>query len=294
MKWRKELEGLAVPVSYQASDGWDTYCKFSDPFTFWEGYKAFINRSPYRGWQMHEDDSHGYLMHLKQSGYAQDPKYYKKVSSRFKEASKLLGIPLSDPYEDDPEEDDIDPVGYRYPPIKWIPSKKNSSRNGSKIKQLILHYTVSSTASSAIASATTGPRQASFHYLIDRNGVLYQLVKEERKAWHVGYKNVNSYTIGIEHVAMPGQRMTKAQEKTSVQLVKRLLHKYGLAWTDVIGHQHTGQATACPGQLFGPTGSLSEVRAWTKKHFSKEFPTSKFNARWKTASLRLQNMINIS
>ena len=290
LKWRKEMKEIASPVDYQASDGVDKYCAFKSVDDFWTGYKTFINRTPYKGWRMHEEDAHGYIMHLVQSGYAGDPNYYAKVTGRFQEASGRLGIPLVNQYDGN----EIDPPEYRYPPIKWVPSKKYSSRKGYKIKQLILHYTVSPTAQSAINSGTTGTRQASFHYLIDRNGDLYQLVNEEDKAWHVGYGKVNFYSIGIEHVAMPGQRMTKAQEKTSVQLIKRLLYKYDLKWTDVIGHRHTGQATSCPGQLFGPTGSLAELKAWTKKHLSSEFPSNKISARWKTASLRMLDTFDIT
>lgn len=90
MKWRKELEGLATPVQYQAHDGVDTYCKFQSPAKCVEGYQAFIKRSPYAGWQGHLSSPLTYVSFLKACGYAEDPKYVEKLSKLFPEAETLL------------------------------------------------------------------------------------------------------------------------------------------------------------------------------------------------------------
>jgi N-acetylmuramoyl-L-alanine amidase len=45
LKWRDEMQGFATPVTYQAHDGTDRYCKFTssrrlypDIGTFWSGH----------------------------------------------------------------------------------------------------------------------------------------------------------------------------------------------------------------------------------------------------------------
>jgi N-acetylmuramoyl-L-alanine amidase len=50
------------------------------------------------------------------------------------------------------------------------------------------------------------------------------MVEDSRKAWHC--KGVNADSIGIEHVAMPGDALTPAQATSSIALIKWLLSAY--------------------------------------------------------------------
>ncbi len=60
----------------------------------------------------------------------------------------------------------------------------------------------------------------SSHYLIDREGFIYQLVNDAMKAWHCGgsvmpepdsRQGVNDFSIGIELVALPASGFTDEQ-----------------------------------------------------------------------------------
>src|SRR5215831_12703900 len=53
LKWRDEMQGFATPVTYEAHDGTDRYCKFTSIETFIPGYWHFLERAPYRGWRDH-------------------------------------------------------------------------------------------------------------------------------------------------------------------------------------------------------------------------------------------------
>ena len=53
LKWRDEMQGFATPVTYEAHDGTDRYCKFTSIETFIHGYWHFLERAPYRGWRDH-------------------------------------------------------------------------------------------------------------------------------------------------------------------------------------------------------------------------------------------------
>ena len=180
----------------------------------------------------------------------------------------------SEPKKPAPEKKpDPVPTSYAKPKVRWRVSPKYSSRKGTKVDKIVLHYTVSRSTESALRTLTTpvseGGRVASAHYVIGRDGFIWQLVSELNKAWHA--PKVNSRSIGIEHVAMPGERLAPAQEKATVALIKFILSARKLPRSAITGHQFTGQATSCPGNLFGPTGSKAEMRAWIDRNFASEF-----------------------
>lgn len=73
---------------------------------------------------------------------------------------------------------------------------------------LVIHYTVTRTASGAINAFSIPGSQASAHLVIDRDGSITQMVPFDRTAWHAGkseWKGVascNSFSIGFELVNM--------------------------------------------------------------------------------------------
>lgn len=279
LKYREELKSVATKVLYRASDGEDYYCAFVNTNAFVVGYFRFVGREVYKGWEQHKDSAEQYIAFLKSKGYATDPNYVSKVIERLPEARKLLG--QSSPGR---------PTGeYQRPTVHaTILSRKKSSRGGKKVSLIVGHYTSGATLQGAIETLTTGSREASAHYIIGRGaerikdpytgrvydipaGGLVLLVPEHEKAWHAG--NVNPYSIGIEHVALQGQRMTAAQEKTSVALCKYLMKKYGLSYKQYKGHNWTpGNATICPSNLYGSKGTEAEMEEWVRDRFAKEFP----------------------
>ena len=88
--------------------------------------------------------------------------------------------------------------------------------------------------------------KVSAHYLISRNGTLYQLVKDENVAWHSGISkmpngrnirnSVNDFSIGIELVGGKWIDFTKAQYKSLKTLLKNLIKKYDVKEENILGH----------------------------------------------------------
>ncbi len=91
--------------------------------------------------------------------------------------------------------------------------------------------------------------KASAHYLISKNGEIYQLVKDENTAWHAGIvnqpdwplydgSNPNYYTLGIEHEALAGEGLTEKQYQASLWLHQHLLNKWRIKLDrdHIIGH----------------------------------------------------------
>jgi formylglycine-generating enzyme required for sulfatase activity len=79
------------------------------------------------------------------------------------------------------------------------------------------------------------------HYLIDRNGTILRLVKEENIAYHGGggkmpdgRTNINSFSIGIELINTKTVGPNEAQYSSLVKLVKSLKSKYKIKY--ILGH----------------------------------------------------------
>ena len=74
------------------------------------------------------------------------------------------------------------------------------------ISLLILHYTGMETGEAALERMTDADAKVSAHYMVEEDGRIFQLVDEERRAWHAGFSewqgetNINSCSIGIEIV----------------------------------------------------------------------------------------------
>ena len=80
-----------------------------------------------------------------------------------------------------------------------------SSRKKNKIvKYIVLHYTGMKNLKLAYDKLSDETSNVSSHYLISRNGTIYNLLCPKYKAWHAGKSkwknniNINDYSIGIE------------------------------------------------------------------------------------------------
>lgn len=77
-------------------------------------------------------------------------------------------------------------------------------RGGARPDMVVLHYTGMPVCADAIARLCDPLAEVSAHYLIARDGTVFQLVDEGMRAWHAGagawgeVSDVNSRSIGIE------------------------------------------------------------------------------------------------
>ncbi len=151
------------------------------------------------------------------------------------------------------------------PAIKgFIGSPNYSSRDGAGIDMIVLHCTTSATVDGTIAWFMDRESQVSAHYVVDKNGDIYQMVRDEHSAWHA--KAANHRSIGIEHVGTASDRLTRAQSVASAHLVRRLTEEYGIPAANVLGHRFAPGnegTTGCPNQLFGDA-TADAVSEWVK------------------------------
>jgi hypothetical protein len=128
-----------------------------------------------------------------------------------------------------------------------------SGRSGTAIDHIVIHYTTSRNIEGSIAHFKSGTPRVSAHYIVGQDGRLVQMVPDQDCAWHAGTSSMNLRSIGIEHVARAGDRITEAQAGTSIALIRWLMHAYAIPLAHVIPHASV-KSTSCCGDLFKDYG----------------------------------------
>lgn len=115
-------------------------------------------------------------------------------------------------------------------------------RGGLPVELIVLHYTAMPDAESALTRLCDPEAEVSCHFLIARDGTLYRLVDEEKRAWHAGAgrwagrEDVNSRSIGIE-LDNDGRGPFDEPLMTTLEaLLEDLLDRHQLTPKAVIGH----------------------------------------------------------
>ena len=156
------------------------------------------------------------------------------------------------------------------PEIKeFVLSPNRSSRNGAAITMIVLHCTEASLGSTLAEFQNAGGRQVSAHYVIDRNGDIYQMVEDSDRANHC--MGANSNSIGIEHVGGEDDALAPDQATASANLIRWLLAQYDIPRQNVYGHDFAPGysrpgGTSCPDHLFGDVHSQQTITDWVAQN----------------------------
>jgi len=128
----------------------------------------------------------------------------------------------------------------------YSPNFDKKKRSSNSIKIIIIHYTGMQSERESIVRLSSPKSKVSRHFLINQKGKIYRLVKENRTAWHAGkscwknYKNLNKNSIGIELVNKGHQfgytNFKKKQLLSLIKICKKLIKKYRIKKTNIIGH----------------------------------------------------------
>jgi beta-N-acetylhexosaminidase len=114
-------------------------------------------------------------------------------------------------------------------------------------RAIVEHYTASSSFSSAYATFSADVPDAELHelpgtcahFVIDRDGTIYQLVRLSLRCRHT--VGLNWAAIGIEHVGTSDAQVlgNAAQMRSSLALTLWLMWKYHIRLANVIGHNES-------------------------------------------------------
>ncbi len=159
--------------------------------------------------------------------------------------------------------------------IRQAPSPNHDSRpDGVPVDMLILHYTGMQTAAAAIDRLRDPVARVSSHYVVEEDGEVWQLVAEQRRAWHAGVSHWRGHTvlndrcIGIE-IVNPGHewgyRPFPALQMAAVcDLSLGILARHPIPARNVVGHSDVApDRKDDPGELFDWRGlAANGVGLW--------------------------------
>ncbi len=126
------------------------------------------------------------------------------------------------------------------------PNFNKKTRPKKSIKSIVIHYTGMQSERESIIRLCNPKSQVSSHFVINQNGKIYRLVKDNQIAWHAGkscwgnYLNLNRNSIGIELVNK-GHRFgytnfKKKQLLSLINICKKLIKKYKIKKRNIVGH----------------------------------------------------------
>ena len=128
----------------------------------------------------------------------------------------------------------------------YSPNFDKKKRSYKSIKFLVIHYTGMQSERESIKRLCNPKSKVSSHYLISQNGKVYQLVMDNRIAWHAGkscwgkYKNLNKNSIGIEMVNKGHKfgytNFKKKQLSNLIKICQNLIKKYKIKSQNIVGH----------------------------------------------------------
>jgi N-acetylmuramoyl-L-alanine amidase len=148
-------------------------------------------------------------------------------------------------------------------PVTWRPSPNFDERPRAlgilsrRVEFVIIHHTNEETTAGALAALTDPQRKLSAHYLISRNGTIYQLVEERGRAWHAGESywggesQLNNSSLGIELDNNGQEPFAKAQIDALLALLADIKRRHRIPTANFLGHSDVSpRRKTDPGQHF--------------------------------------------
>jgi len=147
-----------------------------------------------------------------------------------------------------------------------------------KVSLIIIHYTETKNLKKAIELLTEDKRKVSCHYVIDLDGMIYNLVHISKRAWHAGvskWKNledINSRSIGIE-IVYQGEHNQSNYPETQIDSLLKLLEylkkNFEIPFQNILGHSDIAPLRKIDPGIYFPWRKLSEnsFGLWTEDRF---------------------------
>ena len=154
-------------------------------------------------------------------------------------------------------------------------SPNTDARDGA-IDMIVIHYTGMTSGPAAIERLCDPEARVSAHYVIEEDGALHRLVREEERAWHAGLSAwggrelLNDCSVGIELVN-PGHEwgyraFPEAQMVALETLVAAIMQRRKIVPERVLGHADIApMRKEDPGELFDwPRLARAGLAIWPK------------------------------
>jgi len=160
----------------------------------------------------------------------------------------------------------------------------------------IANHIMQSTIASCDAWFRSSGAQAAAHYGVGQLGQIYQWVRNEDSAWANGVvntspssptwlvnlnnqgRNINLFTISIEHEGETGEALTQAQYQASLWLHKQLIIQYKIPINheNIIGHYQVDIVNRpfCPGNAYPWSRLLTDLTNWQASNDNNVTPVT--------------------
>lgn len=119
---------------------------------------------------------------------------------------------------------------------------------------VILHHTAQTSAEQTLFTFSITRTGVSAHFVIGRDGLVYQMLNEYMRAWHAGksrwgaISDMNSCSLGIEIDNNGEEPFSEPQVESLIKLLSYLKNKFGIPQANFIGH-----ADIAPGRKDDPS-----------------------------------------
>ncbi len=129
---------------------------------------------------------------------------------------------------------------------------------------VIIHHTGSQSVERALHSLRSPAREVSAHYLIARDGRIFQLVDEQARAWHAGHSwwggqaDVNSASLGIELDNDGNEPFAEAQIVSLLALLADIRQRYEIPAANFLGHADVAPARKVDPSAYFPWRRLAQ------------------------------------
>jgi N-acetylmuramoyl-L-alanine amidase len=115
---------------------------------------------------------------------------------------------------------------------------------GVKPHLVVIHGTVGTDAGD-LEWLRSAKSQVSYHYLVQRTGMIHRLVHPEARAWHAGKSawrgttDINDIAVGIGLSNLgDGEPYTEAQYAAAGWLCSVFQREFGIGMEGIVGHYH--------------------------------------------------------
>ena len=122
-----------------------------------------------------------------------------------------------------------------------------------KPNYVIIHHTAQNSVDHTLKTFTLRRTSVSSHYVIGKDGEIYQMLNDYYRGWHAGAgkwgndTDLNSSSIGIELDNNGYEPFAEAQIESLLKLLKVLKERHGIPTANFIGH-----ADIAPGRKVDP------------------------------------------
>lgn len=152
---------------------------------------------------------------------------------------------------------------------------KKDSPNFTKGKKenaiIVIHSTASNNGAGGLSWLCNPDSGVSAHYMVDRDGTIYQLVDEANIAWHAGKSawqigsvmrtDLNLYSIGIEVVADQLTPFTEIQKQKLAELTLDIMKRHKLSSESVVRHLDIATPKGRKSDPYGPNMNWEAFKA---------------------------------